>query len=72
MIMVSRQIRYAVEGMHCSACAQMLQETLEEKEGVLVVDVSHEGSYADIQYELDIISASVILQAIAAEGYAVR
>ena len=60
----------AIEGMSCAHCVQTVERTLEGLEGVTLNAV--EIGKADMLYDPEQVSKSVIVEAIEARGFSVK
>ncbi len=58
-----------VEGMHCDACVALIEETLDETEGVLTASVDLQAARAVVGYQPELISVDAIRSVIADTGY---
>ncbi len=59
-----------VEGMHCGSCVALIEETLNEREGVTAALVDLESARAVIEYDSSTLGVEDIRAAIAGAGYA--
>ncbi len=58
-----------VEGMHCSSCAALIEETLDEREGVTAAAVDLDSARAVVEYDPSALDVEDIRAAIAEAGY---
>ena len=63
-----RRIEFQVTGMHCASCAQRVQKTLSEADGVLVAGVNLALERATVEAEPEV-DEGVLVDAVAALGY---
>jgi copper chaperone len=62
-------VRLAVEGMHCGSCVALIEETLNEREGVTAALVDLDSARAVIEYDPSMLDVAQIRGAIADAGY---
>lgn len=60
---------YAVEGMHCGACAAGIQMYLSNTEGVISVSVDYNAKKAEVEYNDAKVKESDIKKAVEELGY---
>lgn len=60
-----------VEGMHCAACAERVEDALSDLAGVTAVEADYEAGTVDIAYNPVQIGLQAILDAIIEEGFMV-
>ena len=58
-----------VEGMHCGSCVALIEETLNEREGVTAALVDLDSAHAVIEYDPSTLDVEEIRAAIAEVGY---
>ena len=58
-----------VEGMHCGSCVALIEETLNEREGVTAALVDLDSARAVIEYDPSTLDVEEIRAAIAEVGY---
>jgi copper chaperone CopZ len=58
-----------VEGMHCGSCAALIEETLNEREGVTAAVVDLDSARAVIEYDPSTLDVEEIRAAIVEAGY---
>lgn len=58
-----------VEGMHCGSCVALIEETLNEREGVTAALVDLDSARAVIEYDPSMLDVEGIRAAIAEAGY---
>jgi copper chaperone CopZ len=58
-----------VEGMHCGSCVALIEETLNEREGVTAALVDLDSARAVIEYDPSTLDVEGIRAAIAEVGY---
>ena len=58
-----------VEGMHCGSCVALIEETLNEREGVTAALVDLDSARAVIEYDPSTLDVEEIRAAIAEAGY---
>ena len=61
--------RLDVEGMHCGSCVALIEETLNEREGVTAALVDLDSARAVIEYDPSMLDVAQIRAAIADAGY---
>lgn len=61
-------VRLGVWGMGCPNCANRVRNSLLSVKGVVYADVDHVAGAARVAYNPDMISADVLLQAVARAG----
>lgn len=64
-----REIRLKLEGMHCPSCAMMIEEELEEFDGVEKVSASYSRQRADVSFDDAHVGVAAILETIGELGY---
>lgn len=65
------KITIKVKGMKCPSCEMLVQDILEEQEGVVEVKVSYADKRAEVSFDGDKITGEQIKNMIAKEGYTV-
>jgi P-type Cu2+ transporter len=60
---------FRISGMHCAACATLIEQALRRIEGVAQARVSASAQCATVQWRTDVTRPSRLLQAIEAAGY---
>jgi copper chaperone CopZ len=63
------ELRVKVEGMHCASCALLIEEELEELEGVEEAEVSYPRQRARVRFDERRVEAPALLGTIAELGY---
>jgi copper chaperone CopZ len=58
-----------VEGMHCGSCVALIEETLNEREGVTAALVDLDSARAVVEYDPSTLDVEEIRAAIADVGY---
>jgi len=61
-----------VSGMKCGSCQLLVEEAVEELQGVKSVDVSFRDSYVTVEYEPDTVSLATIKEVIEKQGFTVQ
>jgi copper chaperone CopZ len=61
--------RLTVEGMHCGSCVALIEETLNEREGVTAASVDLDSARAMIAYDPSTLDVEAIRAVIAEVGY---
>lgn len=61
--------RFYIEGMHCTACAWLIEHYLQRLQGVHAARVFYQHSYLDITWQQDALSFADLIQHIANVGY---
>ena len=64
-----KELKFKIEGMHCTGCSTRLQKVLNNLEGVEEAEVSLEAKQAMIKYDEDKISIEGISEAIEDAGF---
>ena len=65
----NERVLIAIEGMHCTSCANGIKAMLKRTPGVIAADVSYDRREADVEYDSSRISPEKILEAISNMGY---
>jgi len=60
-----------VSGLRCSGCDMLVQESLEEMEGVEKVKASHETGVVEIEFDASKVSVAALKAVIEDQGYQV-
>ncbi len=58
-----------VEGMHCGSCVALIEETLNEREGVTAALIDLDSAHAVVEYDPSTLGVDDIRAAIAEAGY---
>ena len=58
-----------IEGMHCRSCEMLIQDVLEDLDGVDNVVVSHTDGTATVEYDESMTNKDVFKRLIKAEGF---
>lgn len=66
------EIDLTVEGMHCSSCALLIDETVEDLDGVEHCSTDRRRGRSLVAYNPDRVSAAAIAAAITDAGYPAR
>src|SRR5690554_4076311 len=61
--------RFYIEGMHCTACAWLIEQYLQRLQGVHAARVFYQHSYLDVTWQQDALSFADLIQHIANVGY---
>lgn len=61
--------RFQVEGMHCASCTMLIDEVVEELEGVRRSQTSLRNGLAVVEYDPLVCTPASVLGAIAEAGY---
>lgn len=61
--------RFYIEGMHCTACAWLIEHYLQRLQGVHAARVFYQHSYLDVTWQQDALSFADLIQHIANVGY---
>ena len=64
-----KELKFKIEGMHCTGCSTRLQKVLNNLEGVEEAEVSLEAKQVMIKYDEDKISIEEIKEAIEDAGF---
>ncbi|MBN2567380.1 heavy-metal-associated domain-containing protein [Candidatus Woesearchaeota archaeon] len=67
-----KELTIDVSGMHCPGCETLLQDSLEETDGIASAVVSHSRGTAMIRYDERKVDAALVRSIIEKEGYGVR
>jgi copper chaperone CopZ len=62
---------FVVKGMHCKSCEMLIEDSLEEQDGVNSVQASHAKGFVSVDFDESKISEEKIKSVIKAEGYEV-
>lgn len=65
----TERVKIAIEGMHCTSCAQGIKVTLKRTPGVITAEVSYEQREAVVEYDPSRTSPAKIVEAINNLGY---
>lgn len=65
----NERVKIAVEGMHCTSCAQGIKAMLKRTPGVVSAEVSFEQKEAIVEYDSSRTSAEKVVEAINNMGY---
>ncbi|KUL21955.1 heavy-metal-associated domain-containing protein [Chlorobium limicola] len=65
------QKEFAVTGMRCSSCENLVKEALEELYGVEEVRVSHSEGVVAVSYEPSLVSTAAMIAVIEEQGFKV-
>ena len=65
----SRSVSLQLEGMHCSACSWLIENSLRQLPGVLAINVNAAAARAELRYDTSRIALSRILHRIGELGY---
>ncbi|OFW56980.1 MAG: hypothetical protein A2V52_03615 [Actinobacteria bacterium RBG_19FT_COMBO_54_7] len=66
-----RKALFKISGMHCTSCAQLIELTLEEEEGMKVVRVEYESQEACMEFDSSLLTSQAVRDAIESLGYCV-
>ncbi len=69
---MTASVVFAVDGMHCASCGLLIDETVEELDGVERCETDVRRGRSRAAYDPDRVSADAIAAAIADAGYAAR
>ncbi|MFC1754214.1 heavy-metal-associated domain-containing protein [Thermoproteota archaeon] len=61
-----------VDGMHCTSCEVLIQDALEDLDGVGDVEVSHAAGTVVVDYDDSMVNAEILKKMISAEGFKVE
>jgi P-type Cu+ transporter len=61
--------RLSVEGMHCGSCVALIEETLNERDGVKAALIDLDSARAVVEYDPSTLAVEDIRAAIAEAGY---
>ena len=65
----NKQVKIAIEGMHCTSCAQGIKAMLKRTPGVIAAEVSFEQREAVVEYDPERTAPEKIVGAIEKLGY---
>lgn len=65
----NKRVKIAIEGMHCTSCAQGIKAMLKRTPGVITAEVSFEQREAIVEYDLERTVPEKIVEAIEKMGY---
>lgn len=65
----NERVLIAIDGMHCTSCANGIKAMLKRTPGVIAADVSYERREADVEYDSSRTSPEKIVEAISNMGY---
>jgi copper chaperone CopZ len=65
-------ITVKTKGMTCSACEMLVQDALEELDGVTKVKALHESNIIHVSFDINKVSKDEIIKIIINEGYSVE
>ena len=63
---------FSIKGMHCSACATMIDLDLEDLKGVTKAKTDYAKSELSVEYDEKLISEKEIIASIKKSGYSVK
>lgn len=66
------ELRLTLGGMHCASCAMLIEDELEELDGVHKASASYPRQRADISFDDTRIGAAAILETVGRLGYEAR
>ncbi|MEI6042920.1 MAG: cation transporter [Chloroflexota bacterium] len=64
--------KFQIEGMHCTSCALLIDEELEEVKGVRRSKTSYAKQISEIEYDEEEVSEAKLVELIAQVGYKVK
>ena len=65
----NKRVKIAIEGMHCTSCAQGIKAMLKRTPGVISAEVSFEQREATVEYDAEHTTPAKIVEAINNLGY---
>ena len=65
----NKRVKIAIEGMHCTSCAQGIKAMLKRTPGVITAEVSFEQREAIVAYDPERTAPEKIIEAIEKMGY---
>lgn len=68
-LMKNERVKIAIEGMHCTSCANGIKAMLKRTPGVITVEVSFERREAIVEYDSSRTSLEKVVEAINNLGY---
>ena len=66
------KLKLNVEGMHCGSCEMLIQDSLDETDGIEKAEVSHKSGEVNVDFDDSKVSANKIKDIIKDEGYSVE
>ncbi len=69
--MTSQKITIHISGMSCGHCSRYVTNTINELEGIVHTEVSHETGIAQVEYDAEKIDSKHIIEAIGETHYTV-
>lgn len=63
------ELRLKVEGMHCASCALLIEEELEELDGVAEAKASYPRQRAEVVFDQERVGVPAILETVGGLGY---
>jgi copper chaperone CopZ len=64
--------KFQIEGMHCTSCALLIDEELEEVKGVRRSKTSYAKQVSEIEYDENQVSEAKLVEIIGQVGYKVK
>ncbi|MBW6451906.1 MAG: heavy-metal-associated domain-containing protein [DPANN group archaeon] len=64
-----KSIKLKIYGMHCPSCTMLIQDVVEDLDGVIKADVSLESSRLRVFFDDTLIDERTIRDAVESEGY---
>lgn len=65
----AQRITFAIQGMHCTSCALVIDDALEEVPGIISSKTEYARSQVQVEYDASVVTKAQMLEAIAAQGY---
>lgn len=67
-----KKIKLNIAGMHCPSCEMLITDSLEDLDGIEIIQISHKKGYAIISYDESKTNEDKIKKIIEKEGYKVE
>ena len=67
--MPTEQVTLSITGMHCTSCAQLIAQSLQETEGIQEATVDFKTGKAQVRYDADATNAQELLNVVEEAGY---
>jgi len=64
-----QRITFSIKGMHCTSCALVIDDALEEVPGIISSKTEYSRSQVQVEYDASVVTKAQMLAAIAAQGY---
>jgi copper chaperone CopZ len=64
-----KKLKFQIEGMHCTSCALLIDEELEELQGILQSKTNYARHVSEVQFDEQKTDEATIITAISQVGY---